>query len=301
MPIIMPLTAARPTPEVSVSLRIVLGGSSSQRLLVALIQRLEEGRLMMAIDHKGRLAYANTALASLLGYKLPALRAKDIFSLMPPPFNMMHIKWLKARGHAMRGLTRGACGGFGTVCSVGQPACDLPSCSDVAPNRPLLSPIFWAQDAETMDARQSPGSCRSGSTVHLSSTNGQLVPVKASISHQPGSLGHPALWAVTLTRSSEAAANDERRLLLLVRMDGTIAAASSGTPISLFGIDPARLAGSRLDRIVDVFHSHAEAGERGRGWVAQRNLGPAAAAWIVAVGAHVPFSGFAVADKGSAP
>lgn len=110
--------------------------------------------------------------------------------------------------------------------------------------------------------RQPLGSCRSGVSVHLLSSNGTLVPVKASISHHPGALGQGAMWAVSFQRSSEAALADERRLQLHVKVDGTIVAASRGTPQPLFGWDPARLVGQRLDAVVDVFRDYAKGGER---------------------------------------
>jgi hypothetical protein len=94
---------ARPTPnprapQVGMTFKLVLGGSDSQRLLVACMRRAEETRLMMAVDHKGRLAYANTGLATLLGFKLPALRAREFTTLLPPPYNVLHTKWLKVLG-----------------------------------------------------------------------------------------------------------------------------------------------------------------------------------------------------------
>jgi hypothetical protein len=88
------------------------------------------------------------------------------------------------------------------------------------------------------------------------------VPVKASITHHPGTLGQGAAWAVSFTRSSEAAFADERRLLLRVKADGTIVGTSVATPALLFGWDPSRLVGERLDVLVDVFHEYASSG----GW-----------------------------------
>lgn len=83
-------------------MRLVLGGSESQRLLIAWLKRLEEPRMMAAVDHKGRLAYANSQLATMLGYKLPALRAKEFCALLPSPYNILHAKWLKVRRGRLR-------------------------------------------------------------------------------------------------------------------------------------------------------------------------------------------------------
>lgn len=122
------------------------------------------------------------------------------------------------------------------------------------------------QDAETLETRQAAGSCRSGATVHLVSSNGTAVPVKASISHHPGTLGQGATWAVSFTRSTEAAAADERRLLLRVKVDGTVVGVSSGTPSTLFGWDPLRLVGTRLEALVDIFYEYAKDGELHECW-----------------------------------
>lgn len=97
-------------------------------------------------------------------------------------------------------------------------------------------------------------------TVHLLSSNGTPVPVKAAISHHPGSLGQGAAWAVAFARSSEAAATDERRLSLRVKLDGTIVGASRGTPGNLFGLDPGHLVGARLDAHLDVAREWAKSG-----------------------------------------
>lgn len=49
-------------------------GTDTQKLLVATMRRLTPAVMMMAINHKGRIIYANTQLANLLGFKLKALK-----------------------------------------------------------------------------------------------------------------------------------------------------------------------------------------------------------------------------------
>lgn len=49
-------------------------GTEAQKLLVATMRRLTPAVMMMAINHKGRIIYANTQLANMLGYKLKALK-----------------------------------------------------------------------------------------------------------------------------------------------------------------------------------------------------------------------------------
>lgn len=50
---------------------------------------------MGAFDHKGRCLYANTPLAAMLGYTIKVLRSKDIAQLLPQPYGVLHLKWLK--------------------------------------------------------------------------------------------------------------------------------------------------------------------------------------------------------------
>jgi hypothetical protein len=96
-----------PPHQVGLTVKLVMGGSDSQRLLVAYMRRAEETRLMMTVNHKGRVAYANTGIATLLGFKLPALKARDFCTLLPPPYNVLHSKWLKVGpGRKVEGATR---------------------------------------------------------------------------------------------------------------------------------------------------------------------------------------------------
>lgn len=114
-----------------------------------------------------------------------------------------------------------------------------------------------------MDAKQTPSSCRNGTTVHLVTCNGTLVPVKAAISHHAGTTTQAPTWSISCVRSSDAAAADERRLRVRIAGDGSIVSVSKGTPSSLYGIDPAELVGKRIDTLVDVAWHHVKAGEPG--------------------------------------
>jgi len=91
---------------VGVSLRLTLGGSESHRLLVGWMRRLEEPRVMLAVDHKGRLVYANTGLATMLGFKLASLMTRDFCSLLPSPYNVLHSKWLKVSAAVNYGVCK---------------------------------------------------------------------------------------------------------------------------------------------------------------------------------------------------
>ena len=60
----------------------------------------------MVVNHKGRLCYATTALAQLLGYPLKTLCAMDMASLVPPPYAQLHAGFLKA---CWGGVARACC------------------------------------------------------------------------------------------------------------------------------------------------------------------------------------------------
>lgn len=72
-------------------------GTESQRILVMCMKQLGETLPMGAFDHKGHCIYANTPLASMLGYKLKVLKSKDISQLLPQPYGVMHLKYVKVR------------------------------------------------------------------------------------------------------------------------------------------------------------------------------------------------------------
>ena len=81
-----------------------MGGSDSQRIILGIAHRLEETRMMLAADHKGNLVYANTPLANMLGFKLDELKVRDLASLLPPPYSLLHAQLIKvwlglARSH----------------------------------------------------------------------------------------------------------------------------------------------------------------------------------------------------------
>jgi len=72
-------------------------GTESQRILVMCMKQLGDTLPMGAFDHKGHCIYANTPLASMLGYKLKVLKSKDISQLLPQPYGVMHLKYVKVR------------------------------------------------------------------------------------------------------------------------------------------------------------------------------------------------------------
>ncbi|GIL79405.1 hypothetical protein Vretimale_18290 [Volvox reticuliferus] len=81
--------------DVPVTLRVELGGTADQRLLVLNMARAGEVVPTMVLDHHGRVLFANQALCSLLGTKPKDMRGRDLGTLMPQPFGYLHHRWIK--------------------------------------------------------------------------------------------------------------------------------------------------------------------------------------------------------------
>jgi transcriptional regulator of aromatic amino acid metabolism len=82
---------------VPVALRFALGGSAGNRILVACMRRLQEPRAVVAIDHRGCIAFATAAVSSILGHRPAELRGREFRALLCPPYNALHTKWLRVR------------------------------------------------------------------------------------------------------------------------------------------------------------------------------------------------------------
>ncbi len=84
------------TDPVPCRLKMTLGGTDSQRIFVVHIKRMRNDQNnMMVTDHKGRIMYMNTDLASALGYTPKQAVKMDISNFMSPPYSMLHYKWMK--------------------------------------------------------------------------------------------------------------------------------------------------------------------------------------------------------------
>ncbi len=66
------------------------------------LQRTAEMPSMMVFDRHNHCAFANTGMASLLGYKVTAMKGMDIAKFMAQPFGYLHHRWIKVRGRGAR-------------------------------------------------------------------------------------------------------------------------------------------------------------------------------------------------------
>lgn len=78
------------------------------------MKQLAETEPMGAFEAKGRCIYANSPLASMLGYKLKMLKTKDITQLLPQPYGVMHLKYVKVSAQGC--VTRSQKLRFGVSC-----------------------------------------------------------------------------------------------------------------------------------------------------------------------------------------
>ncbi|KAG2487286.1 hypothetical protein HYH03_014127 [Edaphochlamys debaryana] len=81
--------------EVPVSIRVEMGGTGDQRLLVLAMTRRDDVVATIVFDHHGRVLFANQALCSLLGTKPKDMRGKEIATLLPQPYGYLHARWFK--------------------------------------------------------------------------------------------------------------------------------------------------------------------------------------------------------------
>lgn len=71
-------------------------GTDTQRILVLHCNRTDgsDGSLL-AVDTHARIRFASYEVALLLGYPMRKLVGMRLEQLLPPPFNMLHVKWLR--------------------------------------------------------------------------------------------------------------------------------------------------------------------------------------------------------------
>lgn len=107
-------------------MRLTMGGSENHRILVAVVKPSDEARMMMVVDYKGRITFANAPLAALLGYKLPQLKTKELAALLAPPYDVLHSKWLKVAARRRGTGDQGHAGDCAVLPVHRQPARRLP-------------------------------------------------------------------------------------------------------------------------------------------------------------------------------
>jgi len=124
-------------------------------------------------------------------------------------------------------------------------------------------------------------SCRNAATVAMVDGTGTAVPVRPHIRMRAGANGHH--YIINLESSSWERALDERRLSLVVDVDGTVQSVVSKTPSSLFGVKPHLLVGKTVASFINVFSEFAKDREELMESVIQRASERPGFSWRVGV------------------
>lgn len=82
-------------PAIDVEMSVEFGGSEEQRLLVLSIHCLTDAMALMVVDHKGRIVYATTELAQMLGYPMKTLTELGLANIIPAPYAQLHPAYMK--------------------------------------------------------------------------------------------------------------------------------------------------------------------------------------------------------------
>lgn len=73
------------------------GGSSPPRHAPLPAQCVVDAGALMVVDRRGRIPFATTQLASLLGFPLRSLINMELANLIPAPYGQLHAGFLKVR------------------------------------------------------------------------------------------------------------------------------------------------------------------------------------------------------------
>jgi hypothetical protein len=72
------------------------GGSDEQKLLLIRLHCFTDSLAVMVTDAKGRIQFATTQLASMVGYSAKVLTdGMNIAGLLPPPYSQLHPGYMK--------------------------------------------------------------------------------------------------------------------------------------------------------------------------------------------------------------
>ncbi|KAF5830858.1 hypothetical protein DUNSADRAFT_13938 [Dunaliella salina] len=83
-------------PPVPCSITVKLGGTQTERIFVWNVKRTDRNdEMTMVCDTHGTITFATWDVAALLGTNTRKLVGTKLDTLLPPPYNSMHAKWLQ--------------------------------------------------------------------------------------------------------------------------------------------------------------------------------------------------------------
>lgn len=110
---------------------IEYGGSDDHVILIIVLRCLTDSLSLMVTDAKGRISFANSQLAQLLGYNARTLTdGMNMAALLPPPYAQIHAGYMKVgnRGRDLEGGCRDS-KAFRTYCGLGKTSVSKAICS----------------------------------------------------------------------------------------------------------------------------------------------------------------------------
>eukprot|EP00775_Hariotina_reticulata_P001355 gene1355-1696_t len=84
-------------PPIDAEVTCEFGGSDQVKLLIISMRCLTDTLAMMVTDSKGRIEFATTQLAKMVGYNVKAMtEGMNMAGLLPPPYSQLHPSYMKA-------------------------------------------------------------------------------------------------------------------------------------------------------------------------------------------------------------
>jgi PAS domain S-box-containing protein len=71
-------------------------GTENVSLMMIEVTRVKSApQNLLVSDGRGKIVFATSSVAEILGYSHNQILTMDIVRLMPSPFNQLHVSWLK--------------------------------------------------------------------------------------------------------------------------------------------------------------------------------------------------------------
>lgn len=96
------MCAAARVPHACLPLQVTVefGGSAEHTILVMVMRCISDSLALMVTDAKGRIGFATSNLATMLGYNVRSLSdgGMNLNALLPLPYSQLHAGYMKVRG-----------------------------------------------------------------------------------------------------------------------------------------------------------------------------------------------------------
>jgi PAS domain S-box-containing protein len=79
------------------AVQCISGTDSTPMFVLAIRQQAMVVPSLLVTDSGGRIVFATSAMAGILGYEAEQLVGSDMSKLMSPPFSHLHGSWMKVR------------------------------------------------------------------------------------------------------------------------------------------------------------------------------------------------------------